>query len=355
MQAIEKKILLVVLIAAALFGIWKLNAPEQEDVSLAQTSAEAADELAEAYAAGRNTLLFHSQYIQERQVYHLLQAQNPYLSTLSTATYKNGNLSMTYEIQKKEEQDAGLEAARAAGAEVAAGEKTITGKLKAIHDELIRSCVYADDDNDRIHMAAGVSQDGRAVCGGYARAFQAMCDGAGIDAYYVEDDDLTHAWNVIRLYGETYFIDCTYDDPVPDQGSRVSREYFMLTAEELRKQRTWDEALYDEFLDSRYPEDFAYIQRMQDLQLASPALRAADTECPAQQQDLDELNEILGTTVAESLTVEQEDGTDATLTNGELYRLGYEALWEQVDGERRIERLIDEYIVPPVPARKMGF
>lgn len=355
MKAIDKKIILVVLIVAAFLGMWKLKAPEQEDVSLAKTSVEAADELAAAYADGRDTLLFHSQDIQEKQVYHLLQAQNPYLSTLSTAVYENGSLSLTYEIEKKDEQDAGLAAARAAGAEAAAGEKSITGKLKAIHDALIRSCVYAEDDSDRVQMAAGVAEDGRAVCAGYARAFQAMCDGAGIDVYYVEDDDMTHAWNAVRLYGETYFIDCTYDDPVPDQGQRVGREYFMLTADEMRAERSWDEALYEQFLDSRYPEDFAYIQRMQDLMLADPALRAADTDSPAEQEELDALNEKLGTTLAKSVTSEDEDGNVITMTRGELYRRGYEALWDEVDGRRRIEGLIDAYVVPPFLARKMGF
>ncbi|HIV68660.1 MAG TPA: hypothetical protein IAA32_07330 [Candidatus Butyricicoccus stercorigallinarum] len=353
MKAIEKKIILIVLIAAAFFGLWKLKAPEHETVSLAKTSVEAADELAAAYAAGRDTLLFHSPDIDERQVYHLLQAQYPYLSTLSTAAYENGNLSLTYEILKKEEQDAGLEAARAAGAQAAADEKSIAGRLTAIHDALIRACVYAEDGSDRVQMAAGVSEDGRAVCAGYARAFQAMCDGAGIDVYYVEDDDMTHAWNVIRLYGETYFIDCTYDDPVPDQGQRVSRDYFMLTADELRADHSWDEALYEAFLDGKYPENFAYIQRMQDLLLADPSLRAADTDTPATQEELDALNETLGTQLAQS--VGGEDSEDSAMTRGELYRLGYEALWDEVDGCRRIERLIDAYIVPPFPARKMGF
>ena len=66
MKAIDKKIILVVLIVAAFLGMWKLKAPEQEDVSLVKTSVEAADELAAAYADGRDTLLFHSQDIQEK-------------------------------------------------------------------------------------------------------------------------------------------------------------------------------------------------------------------------------------------------------------------------------------------------
>lgn len=355
MQAIGKKIILVVLLVASFVLLWQWKAPEQDEVSLAKTNVEAADELAAAWQEGQDTLLFYSQDIHEKQVYHLLQAGQPYLSTLTAATYQNGRLELTYEVPDRAEQDRGLQAAREAGAEAAAEETTITGKLKAIHDALIRSCVYAEEDTDRIHMAAGAVEDGKAVCAGYARAFSAMCDGAGLDVYYIEDDDMTHAWNAIRLYGETYFIDCTYDDPVPDQGQRVSDAYFMLTAEEFRESHMWDEELYETYLDSRYPEDFAYIQRMQDLNLADTTLRAADTDRAAAQKELDALSETLGTTIAKSVVCTQEDGTETHMTYGELYRLGYEALWEEVDGRRRIEYLIDDYIVPPFPARRMGF
>ncbi len=357
MHAIGKKIALVVLIIVALAVLWHVKAPEQEEVSLAQTNYEAAAELVDAYDGGKDTLLFHSEDIDEKKVYHLVQALHPYMSTLSTASYQNGNLRLTYEIPYEEEQESGLEAARAAGEAAAADEVSIEGKLKAIHDELIRSCEYEEntDSDDRLQMAAGVSEDGHAVCAGYARAFTAMCDGAGIDVYYVEDDDMTHAWNVVRLYGETYFIDCTYDDPVPDQGQRVSHEFFMLTAEEMRETHDWDEELYDSLLDACYPENFTYIQRMQDLQLADASLRAADTDTAATQDELDELNEILGVTLADSVTSTNDDGDEITMTRGELYRMGYEALWDDVDGRNRIEDLIDAYIVPVLPARKMGF
>lgn len=344
MQAIGKKIILVALIAAAFLIVWQWKAPEQDDISFAKTNLEAADELLAAWADGKNTLLFRSQDINEKQVYHLLQAQEPYLSTLSAVSYRDGRLELTYEILKPSEQEQGLETARREGAEAAAGKRTITGKLDAIHDTLIRSCVYAENDSNRVQMAAGVSEDGKAVCSGYARAFSAMCDGAGLDVYYMEDDDMTHAWNVIRLYGETYFIDCTYDDPIPDQGERVEDEYFMITTEQFRQSHSWNEKLYEQFLDSRFPENFAYIQRMQDLQLADSSLRAADTDSKATQEELDTLNAVLGTSF-----------TGKNMTRGELYRLGYESLSDKTGSERRIDRLIDTHVVPPLPAWNMGF
>ena len=358
MKAIKKKILLVVLLAAALAAVWKLKAPQEENISLAQTNLEAADELLSAYYSGQDSLLFYSQEITEKKVFHLLQAQSPYMATLNTASYPNGRLEFTYEIPRRQEQDTGLDEARQQGRIITAQETDITKKLEIIHDEVVRSCIYAENGEDvkRGYMAAGVMEDGKAICAGYARAFQAMCEGAGLDVYYVEDDDMTHAWNVVRLYGKTYFIDCTYDDPVPDQGALVSRKYFMLTAQQLRTDHTWDEELYEQFLDEKYPEDFAFIQRMQDLQLADPALQTADTDREATEEELDKLNSTLGITVADSVTRTAEDGTETKLTCGELYHMGYDALWNIEDsGERVAERLIDDHLIPVLTARSMGF
>lgn len=111
---------------------------------------------------------------------------------------------------------------------------------------------------------------------------------------------MTHAWNAVRLYGTTYFIDCTYDDPVPDGGEKVCQTYFMLTADEMKQTHTWNAELYEDYLDSRYPENFAYIQRMQDLQLADAGLRAGDCDKNASSGEITQLNKLLDTTVADS-------------------------------------------------------
>ena len=85
---------------------------------------------------------------------------------------------------------------------------------------------------------------------------------------------------------------------------------------------------------------------MQDLKLADTAFRAADTDRDATQEELEQLNEQLGTTLAKSVTSTDESGQTQTMTKGELYRRGYEALWDDVGGHRRIEDLIDAYVVP---------
>ena len=99
--------------------------------------------------------MFRSRDISEQEVYHLLQAGQPYLSNLETETYQNGALRLTWNIPSKQEQDDGLEAARKLGAQAAQGQITIAGKLQAIHDALIRGCVYTENGELRTQMAAG--------------------------------------------------------------------------------------------------------------------------------------------------------------------------------------------------------
>ena len=131
----------VVCIVAALLAFLRWKMPAKQDVSLAETSLEAAEDLEASYQAGQNSLMFHSKDISELEVYHLLQAGEPYLSNLETATYQSGAVKLTWNIPQKQEQDDGLAAARKLGAEAVEGQTTITGKLQAIHDMLIRNCV----------------------------------------------------------------------------------------------------------------------------------------------------------------------------------------------------------------------
>ena len=139
-KLIKWSVVVCMVAALLLFLRWKL--PAKQDVSLAETSLAAADDLAASYRDGQNSLMFRSRDIFEQEVYHLLQAGEPYLSNLETETYQNGALRLTWNIPSKQEQDDGLKAARKLGAQAVQGQITIAGKLQAIHDALILSLIH---------------------------------------------------------------------------------------------------------------------------------------------------------------------------------------------------------------------
>ncbi len=52
------------------------------------------------------------------------------------------------------------------------------------------------------------------VCGGYAKAFQYLCDKGGLTCYYVTGvTSGEHAWNIVRLQGKNYLVDITNSEP----------------------------------------------------------------------------------------------------------------------------------------------
>ena len=85
-----------------------------------------------------------------------------------------------------------------------------------------------------LRSAYGALVAGRSVCTGYARTFQALCDGLGLDCRTVNgyQDGAGHAWNMVRLDGEILYVDCTFGDT----GGRPER-YFLFDQETLEARR----------------------------------------------------------------------------------------------------------------------
>ena len=104
-----------------------------------------------------------------------------------------------------------------------------------INNYIIENCKYDDaaaqteniegNEND----AYGALVDGTAVCEGYARAFQLLCNKANIDSVLLSGtaDSDNHAWNGVKIGGDWYQIDVTWDDV--DDFIYDSHEYFNLT------------------------------------------------------------------------------------------------------------------------------
>lgn len=137
-------------------------------------------------------------------------------------------------------------------------------RVKAIHDWIVINVQYdyAGLQNNSISRSAynadGVFFYKLAVCEGYAEAFQLLCAKAGVQAYmmYGEagnsvDGWDSHAWNVVRIDGQWYQIDCTWDDPlvngaVVTGSDNLTYTYFLLTDEEM---------YYDHKLDKDYTKN----------------------------------------------------------------------------------------------------
>ena len=100
-----------------------------------------------------------------------------------------------------------------------------------LHDTLAQIATYQEGTN--AHNAYGALVEGITVCEGYAEALQYLLQRAGIQSFIMLGSSVNpstgtgegHAWNVVRIDGEYYHVDLTWDD----QDSDLYHAYFNQT------------------------------------------------------------------------------------------------------------------------------
>lgn len=104
-----------------------------------------------------------------------------------------------------------------------------------LHDALVNWITYSYEMALEQNAYTAIV-DGQAVCAGYAHAFQYLLMRAGIESYYVTGtgNGGNHAWNLVKIDGQWYFADITFDDPSGDQPS-LYYAYFNITTAMLEE------------------------------------------------------------------------------------------------------------------------
>ncbi len=112
-------------------------------------------------------------------------------------------------------------------------------KLLLLHDRIAVRCEYDYEGYEKYKKAAignpyaqisdyidpesfgmyGTLVLGTSVCEGYARTYQYMLNELGIENYLCSSVDLCHVWNIVKLNGEYYHVDITFDDPPCSSGN----------------------------------------------------------------------------------------------------------------------------------------
>lgn len=105
---------------------------------------------------------------------------------------------------------------------------------KALHDYLALNNeydmrYYSGNVPAISYTAYGALVNRTSVCAGYALAYERLMDQVGIPCEYVTGMTTNgyHAWNIIRIDGEWYHVDVTWDDPTPDREGYVRYKYFL--------------------------------------------------------------------------------------------------------------------------------
>ena len=165
-------------------------------------------------------------------------------SRLNTHTLNGIVMDITYYF----EYSMGKEELPAAKKEVeAAADRLLSGisdswtdyeKVKAVYDRVILQTDYQEGQNDQ--SMYHVITKGEGVCAGYARTVQYLLNRLGIFCTFVSGtaEGGSHAWNLVRLDGDYYYLDPTWGDPVFSGETEAPKDfidysYFCVTSGEL--------------------------------------------------------------------------------------------------------------------------
>ncbi len=117
--------------------------------------------------------------------------------------------------------------------------------VKLFYDYLAENVVY-DESTENCRDIYGVFVDKKAICSGYAKAFEYLCSKAGIEAITItgDADEVPHMWNMVKIGGEWYHIDPTYAVTDSKVGKYVRYDYFCTTDEVIARSRVVYEQNY---------------------------------------------------------------------------------------------------------------
>ncbi len=113
-----------------------------------------------------------------------------------------------------------------------------------IHDYIIDNITYELSEPRLVCSSVyGALVNGRAACEGYSRAAKLLFDEVGIESTLVsgiatseDGEEGLHMWNAVKINGDFYYLDCTWDDPVGDDGEEIkSYSYFNVSTKMISK------------------------------------------------------------------------------------------------------------------------
>ena len=121
-------------------------------------------------------------------------------------------------------------------------------KALVLHNWLIFNAAY--DETYTIYNPEGVLLKGAGVCDSYSKAYGLLLDRAGIENRRLTDSKkIDHAWNLVRIDGQWYHVDCTWDDPTGGLGAPIvvsgmeGTHYFLVGDAFMLESREFDEKI----------------------------------------------------------------------------------------------------------------
>lgn len=160
--------------------------------------------------------------------------------TTSGVTGKVLSVNMQYSRSKSEAEKINpqFEAAAKKITDKALKQDNLFDQVKVLHDAIVEMTDYSKTGPSYKSEADGPLLNGVALCEGYSKAFMYLCQSIGIDCICVAGyAGEAHMWNMIKLDGQWYNMDVTWDDPT---GGSMKYDYFCIPTSKIKSDHSFD-------------------------------------------------------------------------------------------------------------------
>lgn len=129
-------------------------------------------------------------------------------------------------------------------------------KVKTIHDFMVTNFNYNfGDENEKsgghsIYIPSSLIYGEGGVCQAYSTLFYKMAKESGLEAQFIAGVSKNnyysgpHAWNMVKIDGDWYHIDVTWNDPIPDNPNKIYYDYYLKSDKFMSNSHKWETDKY---------------------------------------------------------------------------------------------------------------
>lgn len=103
--------------------------------------------------------------------------------------------------------------------------ETAFDKIHSCHDYIVKN--YSYDETKGSADVYNMLLTGQGTCMAYTGLFGYVMSQCGIENTIAKSEQLNHIWNVVKLNGEYYNVDVTWDDPIGGVSFSTSHKYLL--------------------------------------------------------------------------------------------------------------------------------
>ena len=111
-------------------------------------------------------------------------------------------------------------------------------KARVLHNWVIEKVEYEPDKNNHYNpkneVTSSVFMNDSTICYGYALGYTKLMNTAGIETEVVVDVGGSHAWNLTKINGQYFHVDCCFDAGF-FRGSNQRYDFFLVKDDEIKK------------------------------------------------------------------------------------------------------------------------